>query len=871
MTNLTGEYDVAVEVSVALLNRVLAVLHENQDPGFLALPHSMTLFVDDTSQGTGDPVPEAERTGFQAGVEVQVSAPTLSLPQGGGQVADGLAWAVRLPAPWTPPKPPDVNISAVVRAWVEGTPQPSVPEFIHGTMIVSADIARTSIGTVGTAPTALAAGPPLGGIGSGGVFPPGVETFLGIDRTSLGVFFQPAQGTAVPSDEQRRIEQISRNLLRTNLRPLTFQISVPANVARWDYKLDPDHASIMAAFILTGRTPAAKAIDDLPRGWLPPGADFAIAVGRDYILNNILSVLRAQLLRSAPSKYTASWGWPVDVVSGEARPDWSASGFDLETGQVVFSVAGDGDISYAGIDDGFSFTIRLGFTLDVAGGVLGLRAAGDPEVDLSDVAIGTDTLRDSIRDAVRGARDQALAAARDQIRDALRVQRPIEEILARIQPAPPGVILTGVAIHREGIIVSGATGLAPSAPVVVRQVRRRTMIDALDSWIPGGTIERFRWYQSRPVAAPLMLEGIAGPTVSGLIEAHQFVIDEASPGHTYAYSPVGCLEVQGTRVTPGGEVATVSGNTCGYFHPLLPWPIPRFPTKGSRAWPVLPIQGVRPDGRIGTVGHYSPWASGWAPRQGPTTLVVHFAEGDWEKTAAALQAALGKHPPEAALVVAILFGDGVLSELPQARIKANAAFVLGEDDGHWAEAFGVSKRPATVLVDAQGTTAWKEEGPLRPPRLAKALDEHAEKGGQVSWQPVRLGVMAGDEPPAFPFRLGRGAELSLEWLRGRQLVLTFWTSWCEPSIAQLREFAQATRDGEGTGPLVLAIGDGESADRAAEMAQDEDLPFPVLPDPDREISRRFGVGCWPSSVWISPAARVEAVNFGLTAVANRPA
>jgi peroxiredoxin len=118
--------------------------------------------------------------------------------------------------------------------------------------------------------------------------------------------------------------------------------------------------------------------------------------------------------------------------------------------------------------------------------------------------------------------------------------------------------------------------------------------------------------------------------------------------------------------------------------------------------------------------------------------------------------------------------------------------------------------------------------------------------------------------PEFPFRVDHGAELSLRRLRGRRFAVCFWTSWSEPSITQLREFSRAYKAEGGVRPLILAVGDGVSAERSAELAHAEDLQFPVLPDPERKISRWFGVGCWPSTVWIGSTMRVEAVNFGLT-------
>src|SRR5262249_19183306 len=149
------------------------------------------------------------------------------------------------------------------------------------------------------------------------------------DRTSVGVAFQPAPGTVVSAEERLRIERISRNLLRSDLQPVTFQVSVPDEVRQWDYKLEPDYASVMAAFVLTDRTPPPGGIDNLSGGWIPAGADFAIAVGRDYILNHILSMLRAQVLSNVQNRYSFSWGdvGLFDLVSAEVRPNWGAAGF----------------------------------------------------------------------------------------------------------------------------------------------------------------------------------------------------------------------------------------------------------------------------------------------------------------------------------------------------------------------------------------------------------------------------------------------------------------------------------------------------------------------------------------------------------------
>jgi hypothetical protein len=68
---------------------------------------------------------------------------------------------------------------------------------------------------------------------------------------------------------------------------------------------------------------------------------------------------------------------------------------------------------------------------------------------------------------------------------------------------------------------------------------------------------------------------------------------------------------------------------------------------------------------------------------------------------------------------------------------------------------------------------------------------------------------------------------------------------------------------------VFAIGDGESPKQVTELANREQLPFPLIPDPARLIARRYGVYCWPATVQVGPDGRVEAADLGLVPGVNR--
>ncbi len=847
MANLTGEYDVAVEVPVHVVNRILAAIHENEDTNFPVLLHSRRLFVNDTPRGSDDPVPPSERTGVQAVVEIQLSTPTVSLLQGllvGHNISVSLTTGVA--RPFGSARSYNISVSSRVRAWVHGSPQPSLPEFLHGDLIVQGKLVLTRL-------------EPTFDPGLLGRVRPVFGTFIGLDRTTgLAVAFLPAAGTSLPEEERARIQRIVHNVLRSDFRPITFQVNMPEGVHQLDFRLNPDRPSVTLMLLLTPRALGPGAVASFSSGLAPAGSDFAIGVGRDYLL----PLLKSLVLQGLPGESSFS-GF---AYSGKVRPNWAAAGFDLEPGRLVLTVAGSGAITYdlgiGSTTDEFTFTIRQAFALSVVEGALEPRRDGDPLVDVDGIFVPwvEGIVEQKARDRVRDEIDRALAQFRDQIRGALEVQRQLEQVLSGIHPSPAGVGVAGVELRPEGVLVLGRIALAPSRPVVVRHVKRLGMIDALDSWIPGGTIDRFVWSHDRPESMPLI---IGGRSLGGgqRVEEHRFVTEDSESPVVFALR---CLDVYGHRITSSGSKVPVTGHACGFYVPVLIWPSVRWPAKSGRTMPVVPLRGVRPDGTVGIVGHFGPWASGLAPADGKTTTVVHFAANGWADTARTLARALDR-VRDAAVVAVVLLPSGSLPKAPRVTIDTEAGFVVGEDvGGHWAEALRVSKVPATVVVDHRGRIVFSEEGPVSEPTLGRVLAEHVQPGGQLSWQPLRLAVVAGDRTPEFPFCIDGGAELSMRRLRGRRVVLAFWASWCEPSLEQLRELRRALEVSRGQGPMVLAIGDGEPADRAAAVAQEQGLTFPLIPDPVRAISRRFVVGVWPSMVWIGHDMRVEAVHLGLT-------
>lgn len=113
-------------------------------------------------------------------------------------------------------------------------------------------------------------------------------------------------------------------------------------------------------------------------------------------------------------------------------------------------------------------------------------------------------------------------------------------------------------------------------------------------------------------------------------------------------------------------------------------------------------------------------------------------------------------------------------------------------------------------------------------------------------------------------RLGDGALLSIESLRGRPVIVNFWASWCEPCVRELpalQTFA-ARHDGPAD-PLVLAVNVGEDeATIRSFLAENEVGNLTVLLDRDLVAGDAWGARGLPMTFLLDPEGQVLAAQAG---------
>ena len=97
--------------------------------------------------------------------------------------------------------------------------------------------------------------------------------------------------------------------------------------------------------------------------------------------------------------------------------------------------------------------------------------------------------------------------------------------------------------------------------------------------------------------------------------------------------------------------------------------------------------------------------------------------------------------------------------------------------------------------------------------------------------------------PDFQLETLEGTPVSLNDLRGKKVVMSFWASWCGPCRMELPEL-QAFYDkyhAKNQGFEVLAISTDDTRREAERYVKDTKLTFPVLWDREGKVQEEYGV------------------------------
>lgn len=118
--------------------------------------------------------------------------------------------------------------------------------------------------------------------------------------------------------------------------------------------------------------------------------------------------------------------------------------------------------------------------------------------------------------------------------------------------------------------------------------------------------------------------------------------------------------------------------------------------------------------------------------------------------------------------------------------------------------------------------------------------------------------------PASDFTLksrdGDNRRLSEE--RGNIVIVNFWASWCGPCREELPAFEEMYQEYADLGVTILGVNVDDDSSKADVLLNDIDITFPVLYDPNGEVSELYDVSAMPTTVMIDRDGNTRLIHKG---------
>ena len=131
--------------------------------------------------------------------------------------------------------------------------------------------------------------------------------------------------------------------------------------------------------------------------------------------------------------------------------------------------------------------------------------------------------------------------------------------------------------------------------------------------------------------------------------------------------------------------------------------------------------------------------------------------------------------------------------------------------------------------------------------------------------------LSGMWPPTFNSSTPAGQTVALAELRGRVVLLTFWTTWCAECRPEMPQFESLHHDFAAQGLAVLGVNVREGTGAMAQYAQELGLTFPLVVDLQGRITTAYGVIGLPTTFLIGRDGRAVALATGPRAWGSAPA
>jgi peroxiredoxin len=117
--------------------------------------------------------------------------------------------------------------------------------------------------------------------------------------------------------------------------------------------------------------------------------------------------------------------------------------------------------------------------------------------------------------------------------------------------------------------------------------------------------------------------------------------------------------------------------------------------------------------------------------------------------------------------------------------------------------------------------------------------------------------------PGFSLRSSDGQQVSLGQMKGKVVMVNFWATWCVPCRQEMPHLQALYERYNSLGFELLAVNvEKNNAEGARKWLEETPVTFPVLFDPNNEVTKLYKVQTMPSTVLVARDGTMRFIHHG---------
>ena len=137
----------------------------------------------------------------------------------------------------------------------------------------------------------------------------------------------------------------------------------------------------------------------------------------------------------------------------------------------------------------------------------------------------------------------------------------------------------------------------------------------------------------------------------------------------------------------------------------------------------------------------------------------------------------------------------------------------------------------------------------------------------VSLSVILVSVVAAAAPvsgvaPNFELQSRSGDKVSVAQHKGEVVMINFWASWCGPCRQEMPHLEALYQRYGSLGFTLLGVNVDDDPKRAEAWLKDTPVSFPILFDPENDVTKLYDVVAMPSTVLVDRAGNVRFIHHG---------